>query len=171
MIRPLSIERDLSFAVSPPTYSPSVKTLDPKWRRLEESRTNGEKETELALRGLDHRRTSGCRRLSIRDLGRLTRIAAPAPSRVTPSDSASEPLNKPRYVNVASLNVRHTPSASGPLIMALPRGTPMKVLDRKDGWLLIDLSPTLEGWVTERFTTVQAPQQDYVPPAPLVSSR
>lgn len=91
--------------------------------------------------------------------------------RATQSDSASEPLSKPRYVNVASLNVRHTPSASGPLIMALPRGTPMKVLDRKNGWLLIDLSPTLEGWVTERFTTVQAPRQDYVPPAPLVSSR
>jgi hypothetical protein len=106
----------------------------------------------------------------------IGRIAAPAqqstvPSRVTQSDSASEPLSKPRYVNVASLNVRHTPSASGPLIMALPRGTPMKVLDRKDGWLLIDLSPTLEGWVTERFTTVQAPGQDYVPPAPLVSFR
>ena len=106
----------------------------------------------------------------------IGRVAAPAqqstgPSRVTQSDSASEPLNKPRYVNVASLNVRHTPSASGPLIMALPRGTPMKVLDRKDGWLLIDLSPTLEGWVTERFTTVQAPGQDHVPPAPLVSSR
>ena len=106
----------------------------------------------------------------------IGRIAAPAqqstaPSNVTQSDSASEPLSKPRYVNVASLNVRHTPSASGPLIMALPRGTPMKVLDRKDGWLLIDLSPTLEGWVTERFTTVQAPGQDYVPPAPLVSSR
>lgn len=106
----------------------------------------------------------------------LSRMATPAqqwtaPARVTLSDSASEPLNKPRYVNVASLNVRHTPSASGPLIMALPRGTPMKVLDRKDGWLLIDLSPTLEGWVTERFTTVRAPKQGYVPPAPLVSSR
>lgn len=106
----------------------------------------------------------------------IGRIAAPAqqstsPSRVTRPDSASEPLNKPRYVNVASLNVRHTPSASGPLIVALPRGTPMKVLDRKDGWLLIDLSPTLEGWVTERFTTVLAPKQDYVPPAPLVSPR
>jgi SH3-like domain-containing protein len=105
----------------------------------------------------------------------IGRIAGPAqrsaaPSRVTQSDSASEPLSTPRYVNVASLNVRHTPSASGPLIMALPRGTPMRVLDRKDGWLLIDLSPTLEGWVTERFTTVQAPRQDYVPPAPLVSS-
>jgi SH3-like domain-containing protein len=106
----------------------------------------------------------------------ISRIASPAqqlatPSRAIQSDSASAPLNKPRYVNVASLNVRHTPSASGPLIMALPRGTPMKVLDRKDGWLLIDLSPTLEGWVTERFTTVQAPRQGYVPPAPLVSSR
>ena len=85
-----------------------------------------------------------------------------APSRGTQSDSVSEPLDKPRYVNVASLNVRHTPSASGPLIMALPRGT---------GWLLIDLSPTLEGWVTERFTTVKAPGQDYVPHAPLVRSR
>jgi len=100
-------------------------------------------------------------------------IAAPvqqstSPSRMTQSDSASEPLNKPRYVTVASLNVRHTPSASGPLIMALPRGTPMKVLDRKDGWLLIDLGPTLEGWVTERFTTVRAPRQNYVPPEPLV---
>lgn len=109
-------------------------------------------------------------------LDELSRIAAPAQqstasSSATLSDSASEPLNKPRYVNVATLNVRHTPSASGPLIMALPRGTPMKVLDRKDGWLLIDLSPTLEGWVTERFTTVLAPGPDYVPPAPLVSSR
>ena len=94
-----------------------------------------------------------------------------APTRVTQSDSASEPLNKPRYVNVASLNVRHTPSVSGPLIMALTRGTPMKVLGRKDGWLLIDLSPTLEGWVTERFTTVQAPKQNYVPPGPPVGSR
>lgn len=94
-----------------------------------------------------------------------------APFRGTQSDSVSEPLDKPRYVNVASLNVRHTPSASGPLIMALPRGTPMKVLDREDGWLLIDLSPTLEGWVTERFTTVKAPGQDYVPHAPLVRSR
>ncbi|QQR38375.1 SH3 domain-containing protein [Devosia rhizoryzae] len=106
----------------------------------------------------------------------IGRIASQAqqvtsPTRATQSDSASERLNKPRYVNVASLNVRHTPSASGPLIMALPRGTPIKVLDRKDGWLLIDLSPTLEGWVTERFTTVQAPLQPYVPPAPLVSSR
>ncbi len=83
-----------------------------------------------------------------------------APSRVTQSEFASEPLNKQRYVNVPSLNVRHKPSASGPLIIALPRGAPIKVLDRKDGWLLIDLSPTLEGWVTEWFTTLQAPKQN-----------
>lgn len=94
-----------------------------------------------------------------------------ATSKATQSDSASEPLNKPRYVDVATLNVRHTPSPSGPLIMTLPRGTPMKVLDRQDGWLLIDLSPTLEGWVAERFTTVQAPKPRYAPPAPLTGSR
>jgi len=109
-------------------------------------------------------------------LDRTGRTASPTQqstttSRSSQSDSASQPLNKPRYVDVASLNVRHTPSPSGPLIMALPRGTPMKVLDRKDGWLLIDLSPTLEGWVTERFTTVQAPKQGYAPPAPLIGSR
>lgn len=106
----------------------------------------------------------------------IGRIVAPAqqstaPSRVTQSNSASKPLNQRRYVNVASLNVRHTPSTSGPLIMALPRGTPMRVLDREGGWLLIDLSPTLEGWVTERFTTDKAPRQDYVPPAPLLGYR
>jgi hypothetical protein len=69
-------------------------------------------------------------------LDSIGRITAPAqlpttPSRVREPDSASEPLNKPHYVNVASLNVRHTPSASGPLITALPRGTPMKVLTGK----------------------------------------
>jgi uncharacterized protein YgiM (DUF1202 family) len=84
---------------------------------------------------------------------------------------ALEPLSKPRFVNVASLNVRHTPSTSGPLIMALPRGTQLKVLDRQDGWLLIDLSPTLEGWVSERLTTTQGPKQPYVPPARLLGSR
>lgn len=86
-------------------------------------------------------------------------------------DSASEPLSKPRFVNVASLNVRHTPSTSGPLITTLPRGTMLKVLDRQGGWLLVDLSPTLEGWVTERLTTTQGPKPDYLPPAQLSGSR
>lgn len=97
------------------------------------------------------------------------RSAAAVPSRQ--SASPSEPLNKPRYVNVASLNVRHTPSTSGPLIMALPRGTQLKILDREGAWLLVDLSPTLEGWVSEDFTTTQGPKQRYVPPAPLNGSR
>lgn len=87
------------------------------------------------------------------------------------SNSPAEPLDKPRFVNVASLNVRHSPSASGELIMALPRGTSLKVLDRQNGWLLIDLSPTLEGWVTERLTTTEAPQPRYIPPAQLTGSR
>ncbi|NMA97377.1 MAG: SH3 domain-containing protein, partial [Phyllobacteriaceae bacterium] len=53
--------------------------------------------------------------------------AKPAPAPV--------PLSAPRYVNVAALNVRHTPSTTGPLIMTLPQGTQLKVLGREKGWL------------------------------------
>lgn len=83
----------------------------------------------------------------------------------------SASLDQPRYVNVASLNVRHTPSVSGPLIIALPRGTPLKVLDRQDGWLLVDLSSKLEGWVAERLTTTQNPKPAYLPPTIVKGSR
>ena len=84
---------------------------------------------------------------------------------------ASPPLCIPRFVNVASLNVRHTPSISGELIMTLPRGTALRVLERREGWLLVDLNPTLEGWVAERLTTTQVPQQRHLPPASLTGSR
>lgn len=87
----------------------------------------------------------------------------------TPSPAAPVPLSTPRFVNVAALNVRHAPSPTAPLITALPRGTPLRVLDRRDGWLLVDLNPTLEGWVTERFTTTQSPKQRYLPPASMGS--
>lgn len=95
--------------------------------------------------------------------------AASQPARSVPP--ATVPLDAPRFVNVASLNVRHAPSQTADLIMALPRGTELRVLDRKDGWLLVDLNPTLEGWVTERFTTTSAPRQAFKPPAPLLGSR
>lgn len=97
-----------------------------------------------------------------------TATQKPAASQsATQSPSAPVPLNTPRFVNVASLNVRHSPSPTAELIMALPRGTPLRVLDRRDGWLLVDLNPTLEGWVTERFTTTTTPKQRYLPPAEL----
>lgn len=95
----------------------------------------------------------------------------PAPQAATQPPSASAPLHAPRFVNVASLNVRHAPSQTAELIMALPRGTPLRVLDRQNGWLLVDLNPTLEGWVTERFTTTRSPKQSYRPPVPLLGSR
>ena len=90
---------------------------------------------------------------------------------IVQSPSALAPLNTPRFVNVASLNVRHSPSSSGALIMTLPRGTSLRILERRDGWLLVDLNPTLEGWVAERLTTTQVPQQRYLPPASLTGSR
>lgn len=98
--------------------------------------------------------------------------ARPASSiAATRPQPASAPLDVPRHVDVASLNVRHTPEASGALVMTLPRGTALRVLDRRDGWLLVDLSPTLEGWVAEHLTTTQAPGPSYRPPAALKASK
>ena len=99
----------------------------------------------------------------------VQRSASSAPAKQAPA--ASLPLSTPRYVNVASLNVRHAPDTNADLIMALPRGTPLRVLDRKNGWLLVDLNPTLEGWVSERLTTTESPRQAYRPPAPLQASK
>ncbi|WEK02797.1 MAG: SH3 domain-containing protein [Candidatus Devosia phytovorans] len=99
--------------------------------------------------------------------------ASPAARSAPPASpaSASAPLSAPRFVNVASLNVRHTPDTAGPLIMTLPRGTALRVIDRQNGWLLVDLNPSLEGWVSEQLTTTQAPQKRLVPPAALTGSR
>ena len=100
--------------------------------------------------------------------------ATPAPVAHSASASTSStpaPLDAPRFVNVAELNVRHTPSTSSPLIMTLKRGTPLKVLGRKDGWLLIDINPTMEGWVSEQLTTTKGPEPTYRPPEALKASR
>jgi hypothetical protein len=100
--------------------------------------------------------------------------SAPRPAAAiaaTPSPSTPAPFDAPRYVDVAELNVRHTPGTSGPLVMTLPRGTALKVLGRQDGWLLIDINPTLEGWVAEHLTTTTAPAPSYRPPAPVKASR
>lgn len=99
---------------------------------------------------------------------------ASRPAQSIPASSpnaAPAPLSQPRYVNVASLNVRHAPSTSAPLVMTLPRGTALKVLGRQDGWLLIDINASLEGWVTEHLTTTSAPQRGLRPPAPLGTVR
>jgi hypothetical protein len=96
---------------------------------------------------------------------------ATQPAASAPAQTRAMPLDAPRFVNVASLNVRHLPSTSSPLIMELPRGTPLRVLGRQDGWLLVDINPTLEGWVAERLTTTETPQKGYTPPAPVKVSR
>lgn len=99
---------------------------------------------------------------------------ATAPQRSVPVEAtppaSAVPLSAPRFVAVASLNVRHAPSTASELITALPRGTRLRVLDRQNGWLLVDLTPTLEGWVSERLTTTQSPGQTYKPPALLGSN-
>lgn len=98
-------------------------------------------------------------------------VVASSPAKPATRPATTVPLNAPRFVNVASLNVRHTPSTTGPLIMTLPRGTQLTVLGREKGWLLIDINPTLEGWVSEQLTTTERPNQRPTPPAALRTSQ
>lgn len=72
-----------------------------------------------------------------------------------------------RYVTATSLNVRREPSTFADVISSLPKGTGFGVLDRRDGWLLVGISSTQLGWVSERYTATSKPQPRYMPPAPI----
>lgn len=75
-----------------------------------------------------------------------------------PPDSMPEP--KPEasgfYVVTRDVNVRDAPSARGTVILPLLARARVTVLDQREGWLLVDLSPRdtsrpVRGWVDGRF--------------------
>jgi len=41
------------------------------------------------------------------------------------------------------------------------------ILDRRNGWLLVSISSTQSGWVSEQYTASTKPQPRYTPPAPI----
>lgn len=96
-----------------------------------------------------------------------TSPATLAPQVTTNFPAQTRPLEL-RYVTATSLNVRRDPGTSGTVIAADPHGTRLTILDRRNGWLLVDLGSNSRGWVSERFTaTSKPPEPRYVPPAPI----
>ncbi|WP_390888755.1 SH3 domain-containing protein [Devosia neptuniae] len=86
---------------------------------------------------------------------------------IPPNPSSPAPRTvEIRYVSATSLNMRREPSTSAAIISALPRGTSVNVIDRRNGWLLVSLSPAIHGWVSEQYTAATKPQPLYVAPAP-----
>ena len=70
-----------------------------------------------------------------------------------------------RYVTATSLNVRREPGISAEVISWLPQGTEVGVLDRRNEWLLVSISSTQSGWVSEQYTASTKPQPRYTQPA------
>ena len=72
-----------------------------------------------------------------------------------------------RFVTATSLNMRSKPNTSASVISALPSGTSVNVEERQNGWLLVSLSPSVRGWISEQYTATTKPQRVYAPPAPI----
>lgn len=58
-----------------------------------------------------------------------------------------------RYVTASSLNVRAAPDTTGVVIGRLQNGHQVSVLQRENGWLLIQPAPGAEGWISELYTS------------------
>lgn len=92
-----------------------------------------------------------------------TQPSSPTTTVAIPTQHAAEI----RYVTATSLNVRREPGTSAEVISSLPQGAGVGVLDRRNGWLLVSISSTQSGWVSEQYTASTKPQPRYTPPAPI----
>ena len=103
------------------------------------------------------------------DVSSSASLSIPAPRQVS-SPAAAVPVQTPqatelRYVTATSLNVRREPSTSADIVSSLAAGTSVTVLDRHNGWLLVNISPSLQGWISEQYTASTRPTPRYSPPA------
>ena len=60
-------------------------------------------------------------------------------------------IEKPGYVTVNNLNVRHIGSMKGKVVANLNKGVPVYVYGEKDGWYYIDFVEHGEGWVSSKY--------------------
>lgn len=72
-----------------------------------------------------------------------TQVAQPALS--------TEP-SEVRFVTASSLNIRSAPNTAGDVIGKLQNGHQVSVIQRNNGWLLVEPSPGVHGWISEQYT-------------------
>ena len=99
-------------------------------------------------------------------------IAAPAPSALAavPSlapavpDAALPPSIEVRFVTASSLNVRSSPSTGGDIVGKIPNGHQIAVIEKDNGWLLVQSAAGGRGWVSEQYTSTSRPAPVASPP-------
>ena len=82
--------------------------------------------------------------------------AAPAPQAPTPPEM--------RYVTASSLNIRSEPSTAGSIVGKLPTGHQISILEKSNGWLLVQSVTAGRGWVSEQYTSANRPAPVASPP-------
>ena len=80
-----------------------------------------------------------------------------------PQTSAT-PAPEMRYVTASSLNVRSEPSTAGSIVGKLPTGHQVSILEKSNGWLLVQSATAGRGWVSEQYTSASRPDLVVSPP-------
>lgn len=58
-----------------------------------------------------------------------------------------------RFVTASSLNIRSAPNTAGNVIGKLQNGHQVSVLQRSNGWLMVEPSPGVQGWISGQYTS------------------
>lgn len=97
----------------------------------------------------------------------LTPAAKPPPATSVPAPASAPEV---RFVTASSLNVRSAPSTSGEIVAKTTNGQEISILERSNGWLLVQTAAGLRGWVSEQYTSKDRPAPVISLPAPIMQS-
>lgn len=80
-------------------------------------------------------------------------VARPAVTAAPKAQPLPSEPSEVRFVTASSLNIRSAPNTAGDVIGKLQNGHQVSVLERSNGWLLIETRPGVNGWISEQYTS------------------
>jgi Bacterial SH3 domain len=81
----------------------------------------------------------------------------PIENTVTPQPTATSENLEYVFLQRPGVNIRSTPSANGPVLGTLPKGTRFTALSREGDWIQIE-SSRLKGWINSQFLGPNKPR-------------
>ena len=81
-------------------------------------------------------------------------VAEPAQTQAPAQSTTSVEV---RFVTASSLNVRTSPGTNAEIVGKIPSGHQISVIEKDNGWLLIQSATVGRGWVSEQYTSQSRP--------------
>lgn len=75
-----------------------------------------------------------------------------------------------RFVTASSLNMRANPGTNAEIVGKISNGQQISVIEKGDGWLLVQTAAGSRGWVSEQYTSKDRPAPVISRPTPLIQS-